>query len=309
MVYRNAYETTALDIMTILLTGGTGFVGRHLAAKLSALGHDLIILSRRPHKVPSVYTAIASLNDIPPSQTIDGIINLAGAPIDKRWTDAYKKVLINSRIRTTQNIIDLIERLNTKPPFLMSASAVGYYGAHPSDAVVTEETSPTPGFTHELCQAWESKAGKAELLGVRVCYLRFGVVLSHGGMLKKLLLPYKWLMGGRIGDGKQGLSWIHIDDLCAAILFLISHKEACGPYNLTAPEPTAQGDFARALGTVLKRPTFAHIPGCVVNLLFGEMGRALLLKGARVYPQKLQKAGFTFTYPTLTSALQQIIHA
>jgi uncharacterized protein (TIGR01777 family) len=309
MVYRNAYETTAHDIMAILLTGGTGFVGRHLAAKLSALGHDLIILSRTPQNVDQRYRAVQSLDTIAADEHIDGIINLAGAPIDKRWTDAYKKVLINSRIRTTQNIIDLIERLNTKPSFLMSASAVGYYGAHPSDAIVTEETPPTPGFTHELCQAWENTVRKAEPLGVRVCYLRFGVVLGHGGMLKKLLLPYKWLMGGRIGDGKQGLSWIHIDDLCAAILFLISHKEACGPYNLTAPEPTAQGDFARALGAVLKRPTFAHIPGCVVNLLFGEMGRALLLEGARVYPQKLQKAGFTFTYPTLASALQQIINA
>lgn len=295
--------------MTILLTGGTGFVGRHLAEKLRALGHDLIILSRAPRRVPQPYRAIASFDDIDSSDTIDGIINLAGAPIDRRWTTHYKKVLVNSRVHTTQNIATLIQRLHAKPSCLMSASAVGYYGTHPPDAVVTEETSPTPGFTHELCQAWESEARKAEPLGVRVCPLRFGVVLGHGGMLKKLFLPYKGFMGGRIGDGSQGLSWIHIDDLCAAILFLMGHKEASGPYNLTAPEPTSQGDFARALGAALKRPTFMNIPKCVIKMLFGEMGRALLLEGARVYPQKLQKAGFTFTYPTLASALQQIIHA
>ena len=292
--------------MNILITGGTGFIGGYLSTRLHAQNHTITILSRRPQNVGSHYRAVQSLDEIQASEKIDGIINLAGAPIDKRWTASYKKVLRTSRIQTTHNIIALIEKLETKPAFLMNASAIGYYGPHTFDTKITENAVPVPCFTHDLCKAWEDEALQAKRLGVRVCLLRFGVVLGSGGMLKKLYWPYKCFMGGRIGDGNQGFSWIHIDDLCQAILYLIGHCDTNGPYNLTAPESTSQAAFARALATALHRPAFAHLPALVVKILFGEMGRELLLKGAMVYPQKLCEAGFSFQYPTLASALENL---
>ncbi|TGW15669.1 TIGR01777 family protein [bacterium NHP-B] len=295
-------------MMTVLITGGTGFIGRAVCHALKAHKKNVVILTRTPKAVQSGERAVASLDEIADTETLEGIINLAGAPINHRWTKAYKKTLLHSRVGTTANVISLITRLKTKPAFLISASAVGYYGPQPATHKTTEDTPPQESFTHTLCHAWETKAREAEALGVRTCLVRLGVVLDkEGGLFKELHGLYQWCLGGRIGSGTQGLPWIHREDVVRALIFLMEHSKMQGAYNLTAPEVTSQQTFSQTLGRVLGRPTLMPLPACVVRLLFGEMGQELLLHGAYVYPEKLLKAGFTFTHPRLHDALKAIV--
>lgn len=297
--------------MYVLITGATGFIGKALVPSLLEKGYKPLILTRRPKVAKQLFgqgcQVIVDLNQIKPQVKIVGVINLAGAPIDKRWSKRYKKKLMESRIGTTQALIDCMQRLEEKPEWMISGSAIGFYGAS-GDQALTEASSAHPGFTHTLCQDWESVALQAQKLGTRVCLLRTGVVLgAHGGALKRMLTPFKLGLGGRIGSGLQWFSWIALEDMVRIILFLIETPKIQGAVNATAPYPVCNKEFTKALGSVLKRPTLFPMPGWVVKLLFGEMGIQLLLKGQKVMPQVLLSHGFEFKYPKVKEALSQAI--
>lgn len=291
----------------VLLTGATGFIGVPLVARLRAAGWQVTALvrdySKARRQLGGGILLIKSLDEIDAEDRVDVVINLAGAGIaDKRWSRRRKKQLLESRLLTTRALVKLVQRLETKPTKLLSASAVGFYGA--SDDRVLDESSPGGDeFTHELCKRWEQEASKAEAAGVAVCIMRLGVVLAAGGgMLGKLVPIFKLGAGGRIGDGRQHLSWIHRDDALAAMLWLIT-ADGKGVYNLTAPQPVTNTDFTESLAAALHRPAFFHQPAALVQLMFGEMGERLLLNGQRVVPARLQREGFHFLFPTLDAAL------
>lgn len=291
----------------VLLTGATGFIGVPLVAVLRHQGWLVTALVRDYAKARRLLgggvTLIKSLDEIDVEDRVDIIVNLAGEGIaDKRWSRVRKKQLLESRLQTTRALVKLVQRLETKPAKLLSASAVGFYGAS-DDRVLVEDSPGGDEFTHELCKRWEQEAGKAELAGVNVCIMRLGVVLAEGGgMLGKLLPIFKFGLGGRIGGGTQYLSWIHREDVLSAILWLIT-SDSKGIYNLTAPEAVSNARFTEGLASALHRPAFFHQPAAIVQLMFGEMGEQLLLKGQRVLPARLQREGFEFSFPTLDQAL------
>lgn len=295
-----------------LVTGGTGFIGTALSTALTAEGHEQMILTRRPEKhrgrFPATVSLIDSLELIPAEEKIDGIINLAGEGIaDRRWSEKRKQVLFQSRIGVTEQVVTLVDRLETKPAVMISGSAVGYYGAQ-EDAELTEESQPSPEFTHELCREWESSAEPVTSAGVRLCLLRLGLVLGRGGgLLKRLLPPFYLGLGGRIGDGSQMMSWIHLQDVVGTILFLLENTGARGVYNLSAPNPVSNAEFTRQLARTLRRPAVFPMPAFVVRTVFGEMGDRLLLHGQKVVPLRLNRAGYIFKFETLEEALQDIL--
>lgn len=294
--------------MHILITGGTGFVGSKLSDFLFNKGYKISILTRDKNKVNSKYTAIENIDEISPDAKIDYIVNLAGASIDKKWTDSYKQELIDSRVNVTAQIIKLIEKLDTKPKRLISGSAIGFYGTSADD--VFDENSPAPNddqFTAKLCKSWEQEALNAKTLGLDTKIIRLGVVLGQKGALKKMLPPFKLGLGGKIGTGKQFFSWIHIDDVVSAIDFLIKNETTEYIFNLTSPNIVTNSEFTSALGKILKRPTFFSVPAITIKLLFGEMGKELLLKGQKVLPNNLQKAEFKFQYANIDEALSNIL--
>ena len=291
--------------MHILLTGGTGLIGSALRDSLRSQGHQCTVLSRHPERVRDCQ-AIGSLSAVPRSERIDVIVNLAGAPIGKRWSRAYKRQLLASRVDTTKAVVDLIARLEHKPQLMISASAIGYYGSW-DDEDLGEDSPAHEEFTHDLCRDWEREAECARGLVERLCVVRLGVVLAaEGGALRTMLPAFKLGLGGRIGSGKQYFSWVHIQDVVAALAMLIDSDQAQGIYNLTAPNPVPNGEFSRALGGALRRPALLPMPSLAVRALFGEMGVALLLNGQRVLPRRLQAAGFEFRYPDLDKALDSL---
>ncbi len=297
--------------MRILITGGTGFVGRLLTTRLHERGHELLVVSRNPDRArdalpprTDVRANALDFADVEP----EAVINLAGESIaEGRWTEAKKRRLMSSRLEATQAVVDLCAQAKTPPRVLISASAMGYYGDQ-GDAEVTEETPPNPEFVHELCARWEETAQQAEAYGVRVARMRIGLVLDRdGGTLAKLLTPFKLGLGGPLGDGSQYMPWVHRADLVRIILFLLDHPELSGAFNASAPEPVTNAEFTRTLARHLKRPAFLPAPAPVLRLAFGEMSR-ILLTGARMRPKHLLDAGFTFEYPTLEEALKEILH-
>ncbi|MBB1488798.1 TIGR01777 family oxidoreductase [Oceanospirillum sediminis] len=296
--------------MNILITGATGFIGKALCHALIEQGHNLYVISRKPDQVNRILgcTVIASADpfcwlDIP----MDAVINLAGAPIaDARWSEHRKELLINSRIGPTRQLISYIEQCSHKPEVLISGSAIGIYGAHGDDDV-REDSHCNDDFAHRLCQLWEAEAMAAETYGVRVCILRTGLVLGRdGGMLSRLLTPFRLGLGGHIGSGLQYMPWIHRQDLLRIITFLIDRKDLSGAFNGTAPVPVRNNTFSRILGAELKRPVLLPVPGIVLRLALGEMSQ-LMLRGAKVIPWRLQENGFEFEYSTLRPALQEIL--
>ena len=292
--------------MHILLTGGTGLIGSALRDSLRSQGHQFTVLSRTPARVRDC-AAVGSLSALPTSERIDVIVNLAGAPIGKRWSKAYKRQLLASRIDTTKAVVNLVARLEHKPKLLISASAIGYYGSWGAEEL--DEDSPARDeFTHDLCRDWEREAECARGFVERVCIVRLGVVLAaNGGALRAMLPAFKLGLGGRIGSGRQYFSWVHIQDVVAALAMLIDSDQARGVYNLTAPNPVPNGEFSRALGGALRRPALLPMPALAVRALFGEMGVALLLHGQRVFPRRLQAAGYEFRYSELDAALHSLV--
>jgi hypothetical protein len=293
--------------MRILITGGTGFVGQALCPRLRSAGHEVVILTRQenPQLPGGVAKAVTGLGELDARQ-FGAVINLAGAPIgDARWTEARKKLLLESRVATTARLVEWMGSAAQPPAVLVSASAVGYYGEQ-GDRPITEDTPPTPGFTHELCAAWEREAGKAASLGVRGCTMRIGVVLDRdGGALAKMLPAFRAGAGGRLGSGRHYFPWIHREDVAAACQWLVDQPQARGAYNVGAPNPVTNAEFTRALGRALGRPTVLPMPAAALKLLFGEMSE-LLLVSDRMLPKRLLDAGFQFRYPDLGGALAAI---
>ncbi|ARU56558.1 epimerase family protein [Oleiphilus messinensis] len=292
----------------ILITGGTGFIGKQLCHHLSEQGFTLTVLSRQnPETIRSTLPPntriINSLSKISASESIAGIINLAGEPIaDKRWSETRKALIKESRIATTQKIISLMQRLSEKPDFFISGSAAGYYGDQKNQSV-DENTPPVSGFTHDLCAEWEQTAQQAAELGIRTCILRTGLVVGKsGGFLSKMLPPFKFGMGGPMGPGTQWMPWIHQNDITSIILWLISNPNTRGIYNLTAPHPVTNQEFARCLGKVLRRPAILPIPEFILRLIFGEMA-ILFLEGQKATPHNLLQQGYVFEFEYLEDAL------
>ncbi|EGT3572187.1 TIGR01777 family protein [Citrobacter amalonaticus] len=296
--------------MKILVTGGTGLIGGHLVPRLQELGHEVTVLTRRPDdarkKFNNRITVWSTLEDKHNLDGIDAVINLAGEPIaDKRWTTEQKDRLCQSRWRITQKLADLINAGETPPSVFISGSATGYYGDL-GEVVVTEEEPPHNEFTHKLCARWEQIACEAQSDKTRVCLLRTGVVLApKGGILGKMIPPFRLGLGGPIGNGRQYLAWIQIDDMVNAILWLLDN-DLRGPFNMVSPYPVRNEQFAHALGHALQRPAILRVPATVIRLLMGESS-VLVLGGQRALPKRLEAAGFPFRWYDLEEALADVV--
>jgi uncharacterized protein (TIGR01777 family) len=300
--------------MKILMTGGTGFVGKQLTSRFIQEGNEVTLLTRSLKESGQPPKGVSYLQGDPtqkgpwqeaiPGQ--DVIINLAGASIFSKWSDDYKKRIRDSRVFTTRNIIEAIPSKSEREISLFSTSAVGYYGFH-GEEELDEASPPGNDFLARLAIEWEAEALKAREKGVRVVITRFGIVLGEkGGALGQMIPLFKKFIGGPIGSGRQWFSWVHIKDLAEAFVFLIKHPEIRGPVNVCSPNPVKNKDLAKALGRALHRPSFLPAPGFMIKLVLGEFG-SVILEGQRVLPRRLLKEGFTFQYPDIDKALQSII--
>ena len=297
--------------MKILITGGTGFIGRTLCHRLLDSGHELIVLSRRPEQVTKLcgesVTAVSDLEDLSAEESINAIINLSGEGIaDRLWTKKRKQKLLDSRINITRQLISYVASARQKPAVMISGSAVGYYGKNGESEA--DETPDNPDdFAQQLCKQWEAAAEAVKQHGVRLCILRTGLVIGRdGGFVKRMLLPFKLGLGGRLGDGQQWMSWIHKEDLITIIETLLNTAEREGIFNATAPQPVTNAEFSACLAKNLHRPAIFPVPTVVLKLLLGEMS-GLLLGGQKVLPERLVEQEFPFQYESLDSALKAIL--
>ena len=294
--------------MRILVTGGTGFIGKALVQRLLLRGDEVTVLSRRPESVKAMFgeaaQAWSSLSAWTAEQHFDAVINLAGEPIiDRPWTAARKQMLRDSRIGITNQLITAMQNAERKPSVFLSGSAIGIYGDTGS-VDITEQVPAADDFGARLCAEWEQAALPAEALGVRVCLLRTGLVLhADGGMLKKMQLPFKLGLGSRLGDGRQIMSWIHRHDYLNALLFLLDHPDCRGAFNLTAPMPVSNREFTAALARSLHRKALLVTPEWALKPVLGERS-LLLFGGQRVLPAALQTQGFDFRFTALADALE-----
>jgi len=298
------------------VTGATGFIGQALVRRLLERGDRVIVFTRDPVKAhlilgtaPMVTTR---LSDLPPSLSIDAIVNLAGAPvIAHAWTKERKRQLVESRVGVTRLLVDWLASRSRRPEVLVSASGIGWYGApddqRGDDNVLDERAPVGTGFAAVLCKAWEREAASATALELRVCRLRLGLVLGReGGMLKSLLPGFRCGLGAVIGDGRQWLSWIHRDDAVELIIRAIADPLFSGAINATAPVPVRQADFAQTLGQVLHRPVWLSLPAAPLRALLGERA-SLLLEGPRVSPRRALEIGFAFRCPEIEPALRDLL--
>lgn len=296
--------------MQILVTGGTGFLGQPLVAALVAAGHGVTLLTRDPARAAAHDgTAVrrwSSLDAWQPDVAFDAAINLAGAPIaDLRWSADRKRLLRDSRVDLTERLVQRARAARRPPAVLLSGSAVGYYG-DAGDWTLDEAAPAGRDFAAQLCADWERAALAAESAGVRVCLLRTGLVLhASGGVLGRLLPLFRLGLGGRLGSGRQWMSWIHLDDWLALVLRLLSDPQARGAFNLTAPEPVTNAAFTRALGQALHRPTPFPAPSAALRLLLGERAQ-MLLASQRALPRKAQQIGYRFRFPALAETLADV---
>jgi uncharacterized protein (TIGR01777 family) len=297
--------------LSIFITGGTGFLGRALVGNWLKQGHQVTVLSRNPLTAiqllgPQV-NAVSDFNMLPAGGHFDAIVNLAGEPIfGGRWTDERKRRLRDSRIALTAKLVAFIATLAVKPKVLVSGSAIGVYG-NQGDTLLTENSPGKTDFSQQLCADWENAARQAEALGVRVCLIRTGLVLDNGGGLLQRMLPaFRLGLGGRLGDGRQWMSWVHRRDWLAAVDTLINTPGLHGAFNATAPQPVTNREFSDSLAKHLHRPALLPMPAALLKVLLGEMAE-LVLGSQRVIPERLQAEGFQFQFTTLESALQQIL--
>jgi hypothetical protein len=271
--------------MTIAITGASGFIGRRL---MDNLGPDALAVSLR-----------GSLDAIAGA---DAVVHLAGEPVSQRWTKDVREKIQSSRIEGTRGLVDAMR--SNPPKVLVSASAVGYYGSR-GDDLLTESSPPAEGFLAETCVEWEREARKAEEFGVRVVCLRNGLVLGKGGGLDKMLLPFKLGIGGKIGDGRQWMAWIHLEDAVGLIEFALSSSIE-GPVNATAPNPVTNEEFTRELASALHRPAIFPVPKFALHLLYGDMAQ-IVYASQRVIPEAALKAGYRFRFPALNGAILDIL--
>lgn len=298
----------------VLVTGGSGLIGSHLARDLGRRGYEVVVLSRSPEKaeLPAGVRAVAWDAESPEGwgEHADGafaIVHLAGENVaDGRWTEEKKRRIRDSRVRSTRAVRQAIEAAARPPRVLVQGSAVGYYGT-PGAELVTEDSPPGDDFLARVAVEWEEASEGVEERGVRRPVVRTGVVLAEeGGALPKMALPYKLFVGGRLGGGRQYVPWIHLDDEVAAIRFLMEHDEADGPFNLTAPHPVENRDLSSALARVLGRPDLFPVPKLAVRALMGEAAD-MVLGGQRALPRRLEELGFAFRFPTLEGALEDLL--
>ena len=294
--------------MKILMTGGTGLIGSQLCDALLRAGHQITILSRNPNVVRKKWkgavSAIVSLSEWHQTTFFDVIINLAGEPIvDAPWSESRKKILWDSRVTLTKELVERIKVSRQKPSLLLSGSAIGFYGDRGNETV-DESSAAGTDFAAKLCVAWEEEAHRASEMGVRVCLLRTGLVLAtKGGVLARMLMPFKLGLGARLGTGQQWMSWIHIDDYVSIVLKLIVDTSATGSFNMTAPHPETNRQFTAQLAMALHRPAWFVVPSFFLKAVLGDRS-ILLLGGQKVMPVKLTQAEFRFNYADLDAALK-----
>ena len=310
--------TPAAPRYRFLVTGGTGFLGQALCGMLLAQGHQLTLWARSAAKVKQRYgqsvACVTTLSDLGPGATFDAILNLSGEPVlGPRWSDARQRVLHASRSGVTQALVDWVGAAQHRPAWLLSASAIGYYGVQAAgDAAALGEDAPSQGiFMSELCQRWERTAEGMAAHGVAVAVIRLGVVLGTQGALPKMLQPFRLGLGVQMGGGDQMLSWIHLDDVLGAVAHLLEQWQAtpanppAGAYNLTAPHPVSQREFTQTACKVLRRPLSIPVPAALLGLMLGEQA-ALLTQGQRVIPQRLLAEGYRFRFERFEAALRAV---
>lgn len=296
--------------MRILITGASGLIGKALTKSFDDKGFELLLAGRSEPKDDrqTRWTAEDAFAEPERLEGLDAVIHLAGESVSAlRWTDEKKAAIRNSRVNGTRSVVDALSRLKKRPKVFISGSATGFYGDR-DDEILTESSVAGDNFLAEICREWEAESRRAEDAGIRTVLLRTGIVLSKdGGALATMLLPFKLGVGGVVGDGKQWMSWISLDDEIRAIEFVLEHEEVRGAVNLTSPNPVTNQEFTAALGEVLYRPTFIPLPEFAVSMLLGEMGDELLLSSARVEPARLEQLGFEWHFPELRSALEHAL--
>lgn len=297
--------------MKILVTGSSGLVGSMLVPDLKAKGHEVIRLVRSTPKDSATeiyWNPVKGTLNADELEGLDGVVHLAGDNLaEGRWTDEKKQSIRESRIKGTTLLSETLAKLEQKPEVLVSASAIGFYGSR-GDEILNERSASGEDFLAEVCREWELSTQAAAQSGVRVVHLRFGVILSGaGGALKKMLTPFQMGVGGKLGDGKQYMSWITIDDAVSAIEHALVNDSLRGAVNVVAPEPVTNYEFTKAMGRVLSRPTIFPVPAFAARLAFGEMADATVLASQRVEPARLKETGFVFKYPKLEDALRHLL--
>ncbi|HEX8366984.1 MAG TPA: TIGR01777 family oxidoreductase [Pyrinomonadaceae bacterium] len=299
--------------MKILISGASGLVGTHLIPTLKAKGHEIFRLVRQtPDAADEIqWDAEKGFSESARArlENFDAVVHLAGDNVaSESWSEQKKRKIRDSRVVGTRVLIDALKRAQNPPRVLVSASAIGFYGDR-EDEVLTEDSAKGTGFFPEVCDAWEQEAEKAEEFGARVVMPRIGVVLAKdGGALEKMLTPFKFGVGGRVGSGKQWMSWIVLEDLIRIIHFALENETLRGVVNATAPNPATNEEFTKTFGRVLHRPAILPVPEFVVKLMFGEMGETLLLQGARVLPERLLENGFEFKFTNLEESMKAVLN-
>lgn len=298
--------------MKILVSGSHGLVGKALVRSLTDDAHEVVRLVRGERSFGAMeieWDPNQSRIDTEHFEGFDAVIHLAGESIaSSRWTTEKKRAIRDSRVKGTALLSDSLAHLSRPPSLFLSASAIGYYGDR-GDELLTENSAPGNDFLSSVCVEWEKAAAPAAEKGIRTIYTRFGIILDpHGGALAKMLTPFRMGIGGRVGDGKQWMSWIGLDDVVNGLKFLIADKSIHGPVNFVAPNPVTNAEFTKTLGRVLSRPTLFPVPAFGARLAFGEMADALLLSSQKVEPSVLEDNGFLFNWPTLEPALRHLLN-
>lgn len=296
--------------MKVIIFGGTGFIGQHLTSYFKNNGDEIVLVTRSNRPNPDSLVRYVTWNELQENlsslEEADAFVNLVGETINQYWTPKAKEKILDSRIGTTKKVAEFVQKLKIKPKVVINGSAVGIYGI--SETIAFDETSPVSNndFLARVVNEWEQEADTIESY-TRLVKLRLGVVLGrNGGALPKMLLPYKLFAGGRIGSGRQWLSWIHIDDVVRLIDFCINCEKVKGPINATAPAPVTNDEFDHTIAKALKRPHFFPVPAVILTILFGEMSQ-MLLNGQKVLPKKAMNQGFTFSFPTIEDAASDLL--
>lgn len=301
--------------MRVIVTGGTGLIGRALCADLAGDGHEVFVLSRNPARATGLPAGVraekwdgrTAAGWGPLAEGVDAIVNLAGENLSSGpWTASRRARIRRSRVDAGRAVSQAVAEARVKPKVVIQASAVGFYGPR-GDEIVTEETAPGGDFLAQVCVEWEAATAEVEAHGVRRAITRSGIVLSRqGGALPLWSLPFRFFVGGRLGSGRQWVPWIHILDEVAAIRFLIENQAARGPFNLCAPETTTNAQFSRAMARALRRPNLMWVPGFAMRAVLGELS-TMFLTGQRAVPSRLQALGYQFYYPHLNQALGDLL--